>query len=169
MRRSIMPPFHALAAAGCLGLLACGGGDSTGPHPGPGPGGPGGGGDSPAGSYTLGAVNNSPPGRTILLSNPGGGAIGLYRFEWNSNLQITDQRTYQLTLRFADEKDAYEYDDEGSVTGTVDEDGGLILTFESDTYGDSFAGRYTDGTTTMQYDVDGDGEPDTSFGFARVE
>jgi len=166
MRRSIIPAVHALAAVGCLGLLACGGGDSTGPHPGPGPGT----GESAAGTYTLGAVNNSPPGRTILLTNPGGGAIGLYTFDWNSNLQITDQHTYELVIRFADEKNNYEYDDQGSVTSMVDrEDGGLILTFESDTYGDSFGGRWIDGTTTMQYDVDGDGEPDTSLGFARVE
>jgi hypothetical protein len=151
MRRPIVSLVRALVAAGCLGLSACGGGDATGPHPGPGPGG-----DSPAGRYALGAINDSRPGQMVLLSNPGGGAIGLYRFDGSSDLAITDQHTYRLQLRFADEKGSYEYDDRGTVTGTVDqEDGGFILTFESDTYGDSFGGRWTeDGTTTMQYDVD---------------
>jgi hypothetical protein len=161
MRRPIVPVFHALVAAGCLGLLACGGDSGgTGPRPG---------GGSPAGSYALRAINDARPGQTVLLSNPDGGAIGLYQFDGNSDLRITEQHTYRLVLRFADEKSAYEYDDQGTVSGVDDADGGRILTFESDSYGGSFMGRYTeDGVTTMQYDVDGDGEADTSLGFSRV-
>lgn len=98
------------------------------------------------------------------------GAIGLYRFDGASDLQITDQRGYRLVLRFEDEKGSYEYDDQGVVDGTVDQDGGYILAFHSDTYGDAFGGRWTeDGTTSMQYDFDGDGETDTALVFSRVE
>ena len=164
MQRAMVPAFRALVAAGCLGLLACGGGDSTGPHPGPG------GGNTPTGRYALGAINDSRPGQMVLLSNPDGGAIGLYRFDGASDLQITDQHSYRLVLQFEDEKGSYQYDDQGVVDGTVDQDGGYILAFHSDTYGDSFGGRWTeDGTTSMQYDFDGDGETDTALVFSRVE
>jgi hypothetical protein len=163
---------HGLAAAVCLALAACSGGAATGPNHGPGePGNPGDPGDGNgqvlvAGNYTLESINGSSPGQTVLLSNPDGSAIGLYRFDASSGLEISPLQTYTLGLRFEDEQNAYNFVDQGEMKWSSDPDGGLILTFESDTYGDTFMGRFTDdGVTTMQYDIDGDGAADTSLRF----
>ena len=47
-------------------------------------------------------------------------------------------------------------------------EGTLALTFYSGDYGDQFSGVAVDGTVAFTYDFDGDGRPDTTFGFQRV-
>src|SRR5262245_24584362 len=113
-----------VSAALCLALLACGGGgDALGPdvhHPDPGtpqePGNPGNPGtpdpgtpqipNDPnpappvAGGYTLGLINEANPGQIVLLSNPDGSVIGLYRFVAASTLILDPLGGYTLTLTY---------------------------------------------------------------------
>lgn len=161
----------ALALAGCSGS-----GDATGPDPEPpmpepepptqDPG-------TPApnagvqGSYVLAQINNSQPGQLVTIANPDGLIIGLYRFE-ATRLTLDALQTFELELRYADDKTQYGYDDEGEFkqAGPVSQ-GALPLTFSSAVYGDSFTGVVLEDIVAIKYDFDGDGRPDTSFAFRR--
>jgi hypothetical protein len=166
-------PAQALAGAFCLVLLACSGGkDATGPTPvppvdeppgdNPGPPQPP---SSITGAYLLVRINDSDPGQMVTLANPGGEVIGLYRFHENSVLGLTDDQTWTLSLKFEDERNGHQIEDEGRFRREGNE-----LQFESTTFGDAFAGtaRVEAGVVGIQYDVDGDGQPDTVFVFTRI-
>jgi hypothetical protein len=167
-------PAHALTGALCLVLLACSGGkDATGPNPGP-PDSPEPPRDNPeppppapsiTGAYVLVRINDSEPSQMVTLANPGGEVIGLYRFHENSVLGLTDDLTWTLSLKFEDERDSHQIEDEGRFSREGEE-----LQFESTTFGDAFVGtaRPEAGVVGIQYDVDGDGQPDTVFVFTRI-
>jgi hypothetical protein len=171
---------HGLAAAVCIGLLACGGGgDATAPDPNPpqhdpapDPNPP----DQPpppnegiVGTYGLVVVNDSKPGQMVLLSNPDGGAIGLYRFDASTTLSLTALGTYTVSMKLQDDKDNYEIYDEGEFKWSAN--GNLIsLTFESARDGRKYPGMGSpaEAAVAIKYDMDGDGNPDTVLGFERV-
>lgn len=173
---------HAITAALCVAALACGGGsDAVGPN-GPGnplPGNPGDPGtpqipNNPnpgppvAGSYTLGLINSSNPGQMVLLSNPDGSAIGLYRFLEASTLILDPLGGYTLTLEFSDEKGSYTIQDKGQWKGgNQDQNGNINLSFKSDTFDDEFDGLAKNSKVEIRYDMDGDGSLDTLYGFVR--
>ena len=182
-----------LASVLCLALVACSsGGDSTAPNgpptdeppvvgpgnpghnppPGPGP-------DQPpppppppppapdydvTGTYGLTKINDSQPGQMVLLSNPGGNVIGLYRFDVSSALSMTDQ-TWAFSIILTDEKNVYQIDNQGTFTRSGDR--GEDVTFVSELDGKVFSGSATDGSMVFTYDLDGDGKPDTSLGFIK--
>ena len=173
-------------ALGCalgLTLAACsgGGGDATAPDPAPPTHDPGPTPDpTPAptpgpiagaqGSYTLEQINGSQPGQMVTIANPDGKVIGLYRFEAASTLEMNGLQTFSLQLRFTDDKDEYGLPDEGEFKqeGSVSQEGALPLTFSSTVYDDSFTGVVLGDIVAIKYDLDGDGQPDTSFGFRRA-
>jgi hypothetical protein len=181
-----------VSAALCLALLACGGGgDALGPdghHPDPGtpqePGNPGNPGtpdpgtpqipDNPnpappvAGGYTLGLINEANPGQIVLLSNPDGSVIGLYRFVAASTLILDPLGGYTLTLTYSDEQGSYTLEDKGQWKGgNQDQDGNIHLSFKSDSWGDEFEGLAKNSKVEIRYDMDGDGAIDTLYGFVR--
>ena len=173
-------------ALGCalgLALAACSGkgGDATGPDtnpptndPGPTPGpiidpspNPQGG---VQGHYTLEQINGSKPGQLVTISNPDGKVIGLYRFDAASTLEMDGLQTFNLQLGYTDDKDEYGLPDAGEFKqeGPVSQEGALPLTFSSTVYDDSFTGVVLGDIVAIKYDLDGDGQPDTSFGFRRA-
>ena len=180
-----------VTAALCLTLLACGGGgDALGPHA-PGgdnpdkPGNPGTPGipdpgtpqipDNPnpappvAGGYTLGLINQSTPGQNVLLANPDGNVIGLYRFLEVSSLVLDPLGDYTLTLLYVDDTHSYSIEDHGGWKGgNQAPDGTIELSFKSQSFNDEFPGITRNGRLEIQYDVDGDGNIDTLFGFERT-
>jgi hypothetical protein len=188
MARRILSLFdrtvHGVTAALCIAALACGGGaDAVGPHgPGDQPGDPGNPGnpgtpqipDNPnpappvAGGYTIGLINSSNPGQNVLLANPDGSAIGLYRFLETSTLTLDPLGGYTLTFEFAEDTHSYTVHDQGGWKGgNQGPDGTIELSFKSQTYGDEFPGITRNGRVEIQYDFDGDGNIDTLFGFIR--
>jgi hypothetical protein len=174
LRSGFRRPAHALTGALSLVLLACSGGkDATGPNPGP-PDPPEPPRDNPeppqpspslTGAYVLVRINDSDPGQMVTLANPGGEVIGLYRFHENSVLGLTDDQTWTLSLKFEDERNDHQIQDEGRFRREGEE-----LQFESTTFGDAFVGtaRVELGVVGIQYDLDGNGQPDTVFLFARI-
>lgn len=167
-----------LAVAGCSG----GSRDATGPDPEPPAPGPGPGplpGPVPLpvpvpapnpgiqGSYVLDQINGSQPGQLVTIANPDGLVIGLYRFE-ATTLSLDALQTFAMELRYTDDKTQFTLGDEGEFkqAGPVSQ-GALPLTFNSATYGDSFTGVVLEDIVAIMYDFDGDGQPDTSFGFRR--
>lgn len=163
----------ALALALALGGCSGGGGDATGPDPeppvppvheprppAPNPG--------VQGSYMLAQINGSQPGQLVTIANPDGLVIGLYRFE-ATTLTLDAPQTFELALRYSDDKSPYGIDDEGGFeqAGPVSQ-GALPLTFTSAVYGDSFTGVLLEEVVTIRYDFDGDGQHDTSFAFRRA-
>jgi hypothetical protein len=180
---------YGLACALALTLAACsGGGDTTAPDDGPivqdpGPGnGPGPqqpGPDQPgpqdpgpntgiAGTYTLVQINNSKPGQLVTIANPDGVVIGLYRFHDATSLTLDPLQTFALDLRYTDDKTEFELEDAGEFKQAGSAGGSLALTFSSATYGDAFSAIATDGVVVISYDLDGDGQADTTFAFQRV-
>jgi hypothetical protein len=170
---------RAIIALGCalaLGLTACSGkgGDPTAPEPDPEPA-P----HEPApapdpqtgvqGHYVLAQINNSEPGQLVTIVNPDGTVFGLYRFDAATTLDMDALQTFDLRLRYTDDKAQYELPDEGEFkqAGPVSE-GALPLTFTSATYDDAFTGVVLGDFVAIKYDFDGDGQPDTSFGFQRT-
>ena len=160
----------ALALAGCSGKS----GDAMGPNPNPEP--PT---DDPVpptpnqggvqGSYVLEQINGSQPGQLVTISNPDGRVIGLYRFE-PTTLIMDPLQTFDLELRYTDDKTPGGIDDEGEFkqAGPMATDGALPLTFSSATYGDKFTGVVLGDKVAIKYDFNGDGQLDTSFGFRLV-
>ena len=179
-------PTRMLALAAALLLAACsgggsGGGDPTGPDPEP-PGQqppvqdpPGQEPGTPApnpgiqGTYVLAQINNSVPGTLVTIANPDGLVIGLYRFE-ATTLRLDALQTFELELRFTDDKTPFELDDAGEFkqAGPV-QAGALPLRFSSEVYGDSFTGIVLEDIVAIQYDFDGDGRGDTQFAFRKAE
>jgi hypothetical protein len=121
------------------------------------------------GSYALERINQSEPGQLVTIANPDGTVIGLYRFD-ASTLDIDALQAFALHLRYTDDKAEYELMDEGDFkpAGPIS-DGAMPLAFSSDTYGDRFLGVALEGVVAIQYDFDGDGNPETEFGFRRVD
>jgi hypothetical protein len=166
-------------ALGCalgLTLAACSGGsgDATAPDPDPPTHDPGPTPDPNAGipgHYTLEQINGSQPGQLVTIANPDGKVIGLYRFDAASTLEMDGLQTFDLQLRYTDDKAEYGLPDAGEFKqeGPVSQEGALPLTFSSTEYDDSFIGVALDGIVAIQYDFDGDGRPDTKFGFRRVD
>ena len=94
--------------------------------------------------------------------------IGLYRFE-GATLDLDALQTFTMHISYTDDKAEYLMMDEGEFKGAGPaQNGALPLTFYSDTYGDMFAAVAVDGFVLIHYDFDGDGEPETEFGFRRV-
>jgi hypothetical protein len=163
-----------------LVLAACSGkgGDATAPEPDPAPHEPAPAPHDPGpvpgpdagvqGHYVLAQINNSQPGQLVTIANPDGTVIGLYRFDAATTLDMDALQTFDLRLRYTDDKAQYELPDEGEFkqAGPVSE-GALPLTFTSAAYGDAFTGVVLQDIVAIKYDFDGDGEPDTSFGFQR--
>jgi hypothetical protein len=168
----------ALALALALALAGCSsGGDATAPDPEPPvqePGTPPQDPGTPApnpgvqGGYVLEQINNSQPGQLVTIANPDGLVIGLYRFE-ATTLSLDALQTFELGLRYTDDKTEFGIDDEGEFkqAGPVAQ-GALPLTFNSAVYGDSFTGVVLEDIVAIKYDFDGDGRPDTSFAFRRA-
>jgi hypothetical protein len=171
-----------LTTALSLTLLGCGGGsDATAPDPDPGHHVPDPGPDPQpqpqpqpdpdvglAGTYGLVIINNgSKPGQMVLLSNPDGVAIGLYRFDAATSLTLTADGTYTLTMRLADDKNTYILHDDGQFESTPDGEQ-QSLTFESATEAGIYPGAANTEGLVIKYDIDGDGNPDTILGFARI-
>ena len=157
----------ALALAGCSGKS----GDATGPSPEPPT-------DDPVpptpdqgvqGSYVLEQINGSELGQLVTISNPDGTVMGLYRFQ-PTTLIMDPLQTFNLELRYTDDKTPGGIDDEGEFkqAGPVATNGALPLTFISAIYGDKFTGVVLGNTVAIKYDFDGDGQLDTSFGFRVV-
>jgi hypothetical protein len=121
-----------------------------------------------AGTYTLIQINNSQPGQLVTIANPDGVVVGLYRFDAAMQLTVDEQQHFTLTVRYSDDKSQLGYGDEGEITPAGETGGSVALMFGSATYGDSFSGIYTDGVIVFTYDFDGDGRPETTFGFQRV-
>ncbi|HUR95007.1 MAG TPA: hypothetical protein VMY76_10515 [Gemmatimonadales bacterium] len=168
----------ALTAALAIALIGCGGGggDSTGPDPDPTPQQPG---PLPTpdpqaprpsveGTYVLEQINGSEPGQLVTIANPDGVVVGLYRFE-ATTLTLTTVTTFELALRYTDDKTQDGIDDHGKLTQTGPASQGAVpYTFASAVYGDSFTGVVLQDIVAIKYDFDGDGQPETTFGFRRV-
>lgn len=163
----------ALALTLALALAGCGGGsDAAAPNPEPPGQAPG---DPPPvqggvqGTYVLEQINDSKPGQLVTISNPDGTVIGLYRFE-ATTLTLDALQTFDLSLRFTDDKSPFQLDDAGDFkpAGPANQ-GALPFTFHSNTYGDSFTGVVLQDEVAIKYDLDGDGQPETSFGFRRED
>ena len=120
------------------------------------------------GVYVLSKVNDSDAGQMVTISNPNGNVIGIYRFDPASELEVDALGTYALRLGYKDEKGEYALPDQGTVKWPGGNPDVLNLTFESNTWGDSFTGMAAIGVISIQYDFDGDGQLDTVFGFTRV-
>jgi hypothetical protein len=120
------------------------------------------------GTYVLEQINDSKPGQLVTISNPDGKVIGLYRFE-ATNLSMDALQTFQMALRYSDDKSQFEIDDQGEFKGAgpVSELGAMPLTFYSKVYGDQFTAVVLGDIVAIKYDFDGDGQPDTSIGFRR--
>ena len=170
-------PLKALMFALAIGLVGCGGGSgATAPDPAPDPAPPtdepGAPDPSPAapGSYLLEQINGSKPGQLVTIANPDGNVVGLYRFE-ATTLVMDALQTFVLGLRYTDDKTQDGIDDEGEFkqAGPVSQEGALPLTFSSGVYGDSFTGVVLGDFVAIKYDFDGDGQPETSFGFRRQQ
>lgn len=172
-------PTGMLALGLALALAACSGGsnDPTGPGPGPGPEQPGPGTPGPGepapspgvqGSYLLERINQSEPGQLVTIADSDGLVIGLYRFE-ATTLTMDALQTFALALRYTDDKTELGIDDAGEFkqAGPISQ-GALPLRFTSDVYGDAFTGVVLEDIVTINYDFDGDGQPDTSFAFRRA-
>jgi hypothetical protein len=75
---------------------------------------------------------------------------------------------YSLSLEYSDEKGNYVLGDDGEYKWSGAE-GGVLLSFESETWGDAFTGAARhDGGAVIDYDFDGDGRADTRFEFQQV-
>jgi hypothetical protein len=123
------------------------------------------------GHYTLEQINGSQPGQLVTIANPDGKVIGLYRFDAASTLEMDGLQTFNLQLRYTDDKAEYGLPDAGEFKqeGPVSQEGALPLTFSSTEYDDSFTGVALGDIVAIQYDIDGDGQPDTKFGFRRAD
>lgn len=167
----MMTPTRALVFCFALALAGCGGGnDTTAPTPEPpvqNPPPPQQGGVQ--GRYVLEQINDSKPGQLVTISNPDGTVIGLYRFE-ATTLTLDALQTFDLSLRYTDDKEPLGIDDQGEFkpAGPVS-NGALPLAFSSAIYDDSFLGVVLEDMVAIKYDFDGDGQLDTSFGFRRQD
>ena len=119
------------------------------------------------GTYGLVLVNGSKPGQMVLLSNPDGAAIGLYRFDAATSLTLSADHTYELTMRLADDKNTYLLHDTGNYEVTPNGEK-LSLTFISQGDGGTYPGVSSGNGAVVDYDIDGDGTPETFLGFARI-
>jgi hypothetical protein len=122
---------------------------------------------SVAGTYALATINGSTPGQLVSIANPDGILIGLYRFQAGSSMRVDALQRWSLQLDFSDDKQSFVIGDEGDLVWSAGDEG-IALHFRSATYGDAFEGLARNGLLTLEYDFDGDGRPDTVFGFART-
>jgi len=159
---------RAFAFTLAVALAGCGGGsDAAAPTPEPPV-------QDPApqgvqGTYVLEQINDSKPGQLVTISNPDGRVIGLYRFEATS-LTLDELQTFDLSLRYTDDKSDLGIDDQGEFKQAgPPSQGSLPLMFSSAIYGDSFLGVVLQDMVAIKYDFDGDGQPETSFAFRRED
>jgi hypothetical protein len=118
-----------------------------------------------SGAYGLALINQSQPGQLVTVANPDGKVVGLFRFNAASGLQLNPDHTWSLTLQYSDDKNDASLDDHGTYTQV---DGSATdLLFQSNAYGDQFKGVAQDGKIAILYDFDGDGRPETIFGFVH--
>jgi hypothetical protein len=120
------------------------------------------------GTYVLTQINNSQPGQLVTIANPDGAVVGLYRFDAATTLTLDALQTFTFQLSYTDDKSQLGYDDHGEFKSPGQAGGSLALTFYSDDYDDQFNGIAVNGTVAFTYDFDGDGQPETTFGFQRV-
>jgi hypothetical protein len=120
------------------------------------------------GTYGLVAIDNAVPGQMVALANPDGILIGIYRFDAVTRMTLDPQGTFQLDLRYRDDKGEYQLPDEGGFTEAGNAPGVVALTFTSAVYGDAFSGVAGDRYLVIEYDFDGDGQPDTALGFEKL-
>lgn len=120
-----------------------------------------------AGTYGLTAINESQPGQLVTVANPDGGVIGLYRFMAVTRLVLSPLQSWSLELHYGDDKTDFVLTDGGDFTWSDGGDG-LVLNLESDVYGDAFVGKAQNGLAAIRYDMDGDGELDTTFVFEKI-
>jgi hypothetical protein len=114
-------------------------------------------------------INESQPGQTVMVSNPDGNVIGLYRFQPSTTLILDPLGGYSLSIEYSDDKGSYTLNDAGEYKWTGTDGGVLQLSFESATWGDAFEGAAaTDRSAAIKYDFDGDGRVETVFGFQQV-
>ncbi|HWB42383.1 MAG TPA: hypothetical protein VG500_14075 [Gemmatimonadales bacterium] len=118
------------------------------------------------GTYMLVRINDADPGQAVLLANPDGSAIGLYRFHERTTLGLTEDQDWTLALHFEDQGTAHDIEDEGRFKRSGQDL--RELSFQSAIFGDLFEGRAQDGVAAIKYDIDGDGQPDTIFTFVRI-
>jgi hypothetical protein len=179
-RRILLACTLGLALAACTG----GGGDLAGPNdpgpaphdPAPGPAPDPGPQDPPppppnagiTGTYKLVQINSSLPGQLVTVANPDGIVIGLYRFDASSTVVLDPLQTFDLQIRYSDDKSQYTITDSGEFKGAGQSEGFLVLTFNSTPFDDSFTGTAGQGLLAISYDLDWDGAMDTVFGFQRV-
>jgi hypothetical protein len=157
-----------LSLAGILAGCGGSGGDATAPDPvtPQGPGTPSQ--QSVAGNYTLEQINDSKPGTLVTIVNPGGGVVGLYRFD-ATTLTLDGGKNFALTLRYSDDKSQFTLEDHGTLEpGGTTTQGAQQFTFRSAVFGDAFAGIVLNDVAAIQYDFDGDGQAETAFAFRRA-
>lgn len=121
-----------------------------------------------AGSYQLIQINNSQPGQLVTITNPDGHVAGLYRFNAGTQLSIDAQGQFAVTYSYSDDKSDLGYDDQGQIQQVGETGGSIALLFGSAVYHDQWQGIAVDGVVMFTYDFDGDGQPETTFGFQRV-
>jgi hypothetical protein len=170
-----LPGLLALTLPACAGSSDALGPDPEPPHPNPPhhnppPAPPEPGPQQPivAGRYVLLNINEAAPGQMVTLANPDGLVIGIYRFDPSTMLVVDPLQTWSLQLEYADDKQGFTLGDEGDLTWSAAENG-IALNFRSVVYGDEFPGFAGNNIILLQYDFDGDGRLDTSFGFGRLD
>ena len=138
------------AAALLTATLAACGGSSGGT-------GPNGDLDQIAGDYGLATVDSVAAPVTIDFEN-----CGSIRFT-AGGVSLADDGTWEMTVRLFDVNgDEQEFQDDGHYQRA-----GNRLAFQSDEYGDHFAGEADDPLVHLYYDWCGEGHPDADFAFAR--
>ncbi|HKG33657.1 MAG TPA: hypothetical protein VKB22_07990, partial [Gemmatimonadales bacterium] len=123
------------------------------------------------GRYVLEQINESHPGQLVTIANPDGQVIGLYRFDADSRLELHADQAFALTLLYSNDIKKLVLEDRGELeqAGPASQEGAVPLTFASATYGDQFTGFVLGDIVAIKYDMDGDGEMESSFGFRRVD
>ena len=121
-----------------------------------------------AGTYQLIQINNSQPGQLVTIAAPDGTVFGLYRFDAATQLTVDAENRFDLTFSYTDDKSALGFEDFGQVLPQGETGGSIALLFGSYRYLDQFQGIAVDGVIMFSYDFDGDGVPETSFGFQRI-
>ena len=90
------------------------------------------------------------------------------RFRAGTSLSIDAQGQFALTFSYTDDKSELGYDDQGEIQQVGETGGSIALLFGSSVYHDQWQGIAVDGVVMFTYDFDGDGQPETTFGFQRV-
>jgi hypothetical protein len=110
-----------------------------------------------AGEYGLSVVDGATAPVTIDFDN-----CGSIRFH-AGDVSLADDGTWQMAITLFDVNgDQQQLEDEGRYQRA-----GNRLAFQSDQYGDHFAGELDDALIHVYYDFCGEGHPDVDFSFSR--